>query len=72
MLEWWFVHCLVANSSENVESRLDQEGRCYTGVLCGLGWNPGTAAPVLPEHDMELAFDVRFGVEDVTEVRSPS
>ncbi|KAM6170841.1 ATP-dependent RNA helicase TDRD9 isoform 1-T1 [Erethizon dorsatum] len=51
-----------------MELRLDEEGKCYTGVLCGLGWNPATAAPILPEHDMELAFDVQFGVEDVIEI----
>ncbi|XP_005410877.1 PREDICTED: putative ATP-dependent RNA helicase TDRD9 isoform X2 [Chinchilla lanigera] len=51
-----------------IELRLDQEGKGYTGVLCGLGWNPAMAAPILPEHDMELAFDVRFGVEDVIEI----
>ena len=34
-----------------------------------MGWNPTTGAPVLPEHDMELAFDVQFSVEDVIEVR---
>lgn len=37
-------------------------------MLCGLGWNPTTEAPVLPEHDIELAFDVQFNVEDVVEV----
>ncbi|KAJ8780225.1 hypothetical protein J1605_011828 [Eschrichtius robustus] len=52
-----------------MELRVDRDGRCYTGVLCGLGWNPTTGAPVLPEHDMELAFDVQFSVEDITECR---
>lgn len=28
-----------------------------------------TGAPILPEHDIELAFDVQFSVEDVVEVR---
>ncbi|EPY78551.1 hypothetical protein CB1_001049006 [Camelus ferus] len=28
----------------------------------------GQGAPVLPEHDIELAFDVQLGVEDVVEV----
>ncbi|XP_007176293.2 ATP-dependent RNA helicase TDRD9 isoform X3 [Balaenoptera acutorostrata] len=51
-----------------MELRVDRDGRCYTGVLCGLGWNPTTGAPVLPEHDMELAFDVQFSVEDVIEI----
>lgn len=49
--------------------RVDRAGKCYTGVLCGLGWNPTTGAPILPEHDIELAFDVQFSVEDIVEVR---
>lgn len=48
--------------------RVDREGKCYTGVLCGLGWNSATEAPILPEHDIELAFDVRLNVEDIVEV----
>lgn len=52
----------------NVFSRVDQNGKCYTGVLCGLGWNPTTGSPILPEHDIELAFDVQFTVEDIVEV----
>ncbi|KAM5274365.1 ATP-dependent RNA helicase TDRD9 [Ctenodactylus gundi] len=51
-----------------MELRVGPDGKCYTGVLCGLGWNPVTAAPILPEHDMELAFDVQFSVEDVIEI----
>nr|XP_020767519.1 putative ATP-dependent RNA helicase TDRD9 isoform X2 [Odocoileus virginianus texanus] len=51
-----------------MELRVDQDGKCYTGVLCGLGCNLTTGAPVLPEHDMELAFDVQFSVEDVMEI----
>uniref|UniRef100_A0A8D1UBM6 RNA helicase n=1 Tax=Sus scrofa TaxID=9823 RepID=A0A8D1UBM6_PIG len=51
-----------------MELRVDRDGKCYTGVLCGLGWNPSTGAPVLPEHDLELAFDVHFSVEDIVEV----
>ncbi|KAF4018174.1 hypothetical protein G4228_009423 [Cervus hanglu yarkandensis] len=51
-----------------MELRVDQAGKCYTGVLCGLGCNLTTGAPILPEHDMELAFDVQFSVEDVMEI----
>ncbi|XP_007986155.1 ATP-dependent RNA helicase TDRD9 [Chlorocebus sabaeus] len=51
-----------------MELRIDQNGKYYTGVLCGLGWNPTTGASILPEHDMELAFDVQLSVEDVVEV----
>ncbi|XP_006516383.1 ATP-dependent RNA helicase TDRD9 isoform X4 [Mus musculus] len=51
-----------------MELRVDREGKCYTGVLCGLGWNSATEAPILPEHDIELAFDVRLNVEDIVEI----
>ncbi|XP_006160134.1 ATP-dependent RNA helicase TDRD9 isoform X2 [Tupaia chinensis] len=51
-----------------MELRVDGDGKCYTGVLCGLGWNPTTGAPILPEHDIELAFDVQFTVEDIVEI----
>ncbi|EGV94892.1 Putative ATP-dependent RNA helicase TDRD9 [Cricetulus griseus] len=51
-----------------MELRVGRDGKCYTGVLCGLGWNSTTEAPILPEHDIELAFDVCFTVEDIVEV----
>ncbi|XP_049467979.1 ATP-dependent RNA helicase TDRD9 isoform X4 [Panthera uncia] len=51
-----------------MELRVDRDGKNYTGVLCGLGWNPTTGAPILPEHDIELAFDVQFNVEDIIEI----
>uniref|UniRef100_A0A7N6C3D4 ATP-dependent RNA helicase TDRD9 n=1 Tax=Anabas testudineus TaxID=64144 RepID=A0A7N6C3D4_ANATE len=43
---------------------------CYTGALCGLGWNSQTQEGILPEHDIELAFDVKFDVEDITEINA--
>uniref|UniRef100_A0A8C5L9R0 RNA helicase n=1 Tax=Jaculus jaculus TaxID=51337 RepID=A0A8C5L9R0_JACJA len=51
-----------------MELRVDQDGKSYTGVLCGLGWNSSTEAPILPEHDIELAFDVQFNMEDIVEI----
>lgn len=49
--------------------RVDKSGRYFTGVLCGLGWSQTSGAPLLPENDIELTFDVRFGVEDISEVK---
>uniref|UniRef100_A0AAQ5X687 ATP-dependent RNA helicase TDRD9 n=1 Tax=Amphiprion ocellaris TaxID=80972 RepID=A0AAQ5X687_AMPOC len=43
---------------------------CYTGALCGLGCNSQTQEAILPEHDIELAFDVKFDVEDITEINA--
>ncbi|XP_037756977.2 ATP-dependent RNA helicase TDRD9 [Chelonia mydas] len=51
-----------------IELRVDKSGRSFTGVLCGLGWNQSLGTPLLPEHDMELAFDVQFGVDDIVEI----
>lgn len=33
-----------------------------------MGWNSHTQEGILPDHDIELAFDVRFDVEDIAEV----
>ncbi|NXW54040.1 TDRD9 helicase, partial [Eurystomus gularis] len=51
-----------------IELRVDKSGKYFTGVLCGLGWNQTCVAPLLPENDIELAFDVCFGVEDISEI----
>ncbi|XP_028923681.1 ATP-dependent RNA helicase TDRD9 isoform X2 [Ornithorhynchus anatinus] len=51
-----------------VELRVDKNARYFTGALCGLGWNPNVDTPVLPEHDIELAFDVWITVEDIIEI----
>ncbi|XP_069639431.1 ATP-dependent RNA helicase TDRD9 isoform X3 [Haliaeetus albicilla] len=51
-----------------IELRVDKSGRYFTGVLCGLGWSQTCGAPLLPENDIELTFDVRFGVEDISEI----
>lgn len=48
--------------------RTDEERTRFTGALCGLGWNRVTSAPILPEHDIELAFDTQFDVADIAEV----
>ncbi|KAJ8411736.1 hypothetical protein AAFF_G00153740 [Aldrovandia affinis] len=53
-----------------MELRTNEERTCFTGALCGLGWNPLTKEGNLPEHDMELAFDVKFDVEDITEINA--
>ncbi|XP_071601524.1 ATP-dependent RNA helicase TDRD9 isoform X2 [Heliangelus exortis] len=51
-----------------VELRVDKSGKYFTGVLCGLGWSQTCGAPVFPENDMELTFDVHFGAEDISEI----
>ncbi|XP_069713135.1 ATP-dependent RNA helicase TDRD9 [Phaenicophaeus curvirostris] len=51
-----------------IELRVDGSRKSFTGALCGLGWSQTCQAPLLPENEMELTFDVRFGVEDITEI----
>ncbi|XP_078418572.1 ATP-dependent RNA helicase TDRD9 isoform X1 [Cetorhinus maximus] len=51
-----------------VELRTDRLRKCYIGALCGLGWNPITSAPLLEEHDLEVAFDVHLDVNDILEI----
>uniref|UniRef100_UPI00398E9638 ATP-dependent RNA helicase TDRD9 isoform X3 n=1 Tax=Pristiophorus japonicus TaxID=55135 RepID=UPI00398E9638 len=51
-----------------MELRTDRLRKCYTGALCGLGWNPITSAPLLEEHDLEVVFDVHFDVGDILEI----
>ncbi|XP_042356788.1 ATP-dependent RNA helicase TDRD9 [Plectropomus leopardus] len=53
-----------------MELRTDEERTCYTGALCGLSWSSQTQESILPEHDIELAFDVKFDVEDITEINA--
>ncbi|KAM7375860.1 hypothetical protein PAMP_005626 [Pampus punctatissimus] len=53
-----------------MELRTNEERTCYTGALCGLGWNSQTQEGILPERDIELAFDVKFDVEDITEINA--
>eukprot|EP00075_Anas_platyrhynchos_P024477 XP_027313730.1 ATP-dependent RNA helicase TDRD9 [Anas platyrhynchos] len=51
-----------------IELRIDESGKNFTGVLCGLGWSQSRQVPLLPENDMELTFDVHFGVDDISEI----
>ncbi|XP_061700234.1 ATP-dependent RNA helicase TDRD9 isoform X2 [Syngnathoides biaculeatus] len=53
-----------------MELRTNEEKTYFTGALCGLGWNNETKKGILPEHDIEIAFDVKFDVEDITEINA--
>ncbi|CAJ1073593.1 ATP-dependent RNA helicase TDRD9 isoform X2 [Xyrichtys novacula] len=48
----------------------NEEGTCYIGALCGLGWNSQTQKGILPENDIELAFDVKFDAEDIIQINA--
>ncbi|XP_013884818.1 putative ATP-dependent RNA helicase TDRD9 [Austrofundulus limnaeus] len=53
-----------------MELRTNEERTSYTGALLGLGFNSQTEEAILPENDIELAFDVKFDVEDITEINA--
>ena len=52
--------------------RVDKDRRRYTGALCGLGCSTDDRLPLLPDHDMEVAFDVDIDDEDIHLVGSSS
>ena len=45
--------------------RVDKDRRRYTGALCGLGCSTDDMMPLMPDHDMEIAFDVEIDDEDI-------
>ncbi|XP_060781117.1 ATP-dependent RNA helicase TDRD9 isoform X2 [Neoarius graeffei] len=53
-----------------MELRTDEERTHFTGALCGLGSNPISHEAILPEHDIELSFDVKFDVDDIAEINA--
>uniref|UniRef100_A0A673GW50 ATP-dependent RNA helicase TDRD9 n=1 Tax=Sinocyclocheilus rhinocerous TaxID=307959 RepID=A0A673GW50_9TELE len=53
-----------------MELRTNEDRTGFTGALCGLGWNSVSQNAMLPEHDIELAFDVKFDFEDITEINA--
>ncbi|XP_014187415.1 ATP-dependent RNA helicase TDRD9 [Haplochromis burtoni] len=53
-----------------MELRTDEERTCYTGALCGLGFNSQKQEAILLEHDIELSFDVKIDVDDITEINA--
>lgn len=58
------------NNDNSFGFRTNEERTCYTGALCGLGWNSHTKEAILANQDIELAFDVKFDIEDIYEVRT--
>nr|XP_020446743.1 putative ATP-dependent RNA helicase TDRD9 isoform X2 [Monopterus albus] len=53
-----------------MELRTNEERTCFTGALCGLGWDSQTQESILPDNDIELGFDFRFDVKDITEINA--
>ncbi|XP_054758320.2 ATP-dependent RNA helicase TDRD9-like isoform X1 [Lytechinus pictus] len=51
-----------------IELRTNSKMTRLTGLLCGLGWDPVAQSPMLPDHDIELAFDTKIKKEDVSKM----
>ena len=48
--------------------RTDEDRSQYTGVLCGLGWDPSTGKGLHEDHDIECTFDTVITQEDFDQV----
>ena len=48
--------------------RTDEDKCQYTGVLCGLGWDPSTGKGLYEDHDIECTFDTVFTQDDLDQV----
>ncbi|XP_033096536.1 ATP-dependent RNA helicase TDRD9-like [Anneissia japonica] len=51
-----------------IELRMDKNKSRMTGVLCGLGWDSLANGPALPDHDIEIPFDVKITKNDIIKV----
>jgi hypothetical protein len=47
------------------EMRLDDMRTCYTGALCGLGYDKQQEAPIYTDNDIECSFDVKIDDKDL-------
>ncbi len=44
------------------EFRADDDRKCLTGAICGLGYDKERSQSFYPEHDMEIGFDAEIGL----------
>jgi ATP-dependent RNA helicase TDRD9 len=61
--------CLLAFSPQ-VELRICKKLKCYTGALCGLGFDREANKPLYIENDIEDQFQVKFESHEIKEVRA--
>ena len=45
--------------------RMNRKRTKYTGAICGLG-SDDTGGPILPDHDIEVVFDIHFDNDDIS------
>ena len=55
--------------SPSVEYRVDPKKTCYTGALCGLGFDEDEdGCAIYTDNDIESTFDVNIDMSDITMV----
>lgn len=59
---------LILLFSNYGEYRLDKTTSKITGAICGLGVDPETNCPLLPDNDIEIYFPFDFTKNDVASV----
>ncbi|XP_060606288.1 ATP-dependent RNA helicase TDRD9-like isoform X2 [Ruditapes philippinarum] len=52
------------------EFRVDPQKTRYIGAICGLGTDPVYGHSELPDHDIEVPFDVKFNDEDISKINA--
>lgn len=60
------VCCLLFSPA--IEFRTDDKETCYTGALCGLGYDTHSERPLYTDNDIECSFDVKIDGNDITMV----
>ncbi|ESP02791.1 hypothetical protein LOTGIDRAFT_110746, partial [Lottia gigantea] len=50
------------------ELRTDKRRERYIGALCGLGYDTHTGYAILPDHDIELTFDTKIDINDISKI----
>jgi hypothetical protein len=49
-----------------MEIRVDSKETCYTGALCGLGFDELNRMPIYTDNDIECVFDSQIDVKDMS------
>ena len=62
------ICCLLF--SPFVEMRTNREGTCYTGALCGLGYDELTHSAIYTENDIECIFDATLSWTDFSQINA--
>ena len=53
-----------------IEIRTDKKETCFTGALCGLGYDEVNRVPIYTDNDIECVFDATIDVKDMAMINS--